>query len=162
MKTTKFFLGAVILCSITVLTSCGGFIKPVSNLSQVKYRNINGVVTHVPVIANLVVQPNKVQGITNGIGYYNKETKEMVFNYDAFKNLAVQNALEKTGADILLEPMFTIESIGRNITVKVTGYPATYSGFRNATKDDYELLKAKMYYEDKSTTAATRVVSDNK
>jgi hypothetical protein len=159
MKKLNSFLSVIALCSIAMfLMSCGGRTL-VSNSSQVKYRNINGVITHMPVVANLIIQPDKVQGMTSGRGYYNKETKRFVFEYETFKNLAVEDALVKTGADILLEPMFTIESIGESITVKVTGYPATYSGFRNATKDDYELLKVKMYYDEKSTTSTIKTVS---
>jgi hypothetical protein len=112
-----------------------------SSTGQVKYRDLSGVVTHIPVTADLDVQGTKTQGFYSGAGKYDKATKTYSFNEDACKNLAVQNAIERAGADILIEPMFAIETVGGTITVKVTGYPATYKNFRSATLKDKELLE---------------------
>jgi hypothetical protein len=135
-KRTFAALGCVIL-----LASCAS--RPsVSNYSEAEFRNITGVVTHLPVVTNLTVKPERVLGTYRGSGWRNKQTKSFEFDIITAKNRAVQNAIEKYGADVLLEPLFSIETVGAKITVTVSGYVANYTGgFRNATKEDAELLE---------------------
>ncbi|MDR0542125.1 MAG: hypothetical protein LBH19_07910 [Dysgonamonadaceae bacterium] len=155
MKVKNLFFEFAVAGSVVILSSCGST-TTVSNYSDVKYRNITGIVTNLPVVANLNVKPEKVQGVYRGTGTYSKDTKSYGFNEDAAKNLAVQDAIEKYGADILLEPMFSITTVGGQIEVTVTGYVATYSGFRNATKEDAELLQIT---GEKSVISGTKVTS---
>lgn len=58
------------------------------------------------------------------------------------KENAAAALLDKTGADVLVEPQYVVKRNGlfRGGSVTVTGYPATYSNFRPMTKDDAEVV----------------------
>jgi len=130
---------AALGCAV-LFASCASKI-PVTNYSEAEFRNITGVVKHLPVVTNLKVKPERVLGSFRGTGWLNKQTKLFEFDVKEAKNQAVQNAIEKYGADVFLEPLFTVETVGAQITVTVSGYVANYSGgFRNATREDAELL----------------------
>ena len=89
-------------------------------------------VLHLPVVADLNVREEKVSATVTGST--SGSTKEL-------RDLALAEALEKAGADVLVEPVFESESTGTRITITVTGYPATYENFRQATHDDIGLLQ---------------------
>jgi hypothetical protein len=136
MKKMKNVMMVAILCSIMVLSSCTVF-----RAAQVKSREISGLVTHIPVTADLDVQSTKVQGV------YSDRVKKISLDehVEGVKKMALHNALEKAGADVLIEPMYSIDVVSgarwATVTVRVTGYPATYKNFRSATLKDKELLE---------------------
>lgn len=52
---------------------------------------------------------------------------------------------EKTGADLILSPMYSIttdnsDGLVVNVTIKVKGYPAKYTKFREMTENDTKLV----------------------
>ena len=49
---------------------------------------------------------------------------------DIIKEQAINDALKKTNADVLLDPQFETEIVGQYKTVTVRGYAATYKNFR--------------------------------
>ena len=74
-------------------------------------------------VSDLEVSEVKVSGVCTGKDgkYLSKKVKEQN---------AVAEALKKSGADILVEP------------VEVSGYPARYRNFRSVTKEDAEVINA--------------------
>lgn len=58
------------------------------------------------------------------------------------ESFAIANALEKVGADVLVEPKFTYtyNNFGRLKRVTVTGYPAKYKNFHKASKEEIDPL----------------------
>jgi hypothetical protein len=142
MKIKIIAVSAAIIGGTIMFSSCGTFKKPISTTGETKWRDVYGVgVVHIPTVADLDVQSEKVQGTFSGKAVKNKESKKLDFNEEACKNLAVINALEKSGADILIEPRFTVDKVGAAIMVTVTGYPATYKNFRSMTPKDTSLLQ---------------------
>lgn len=60
------------------------------------------------------------------------------------KKSATAELLKDVDADVLVEPQYIVNRRGvfRGGSVTVTGYPATYSNFRNMTKEEMELAAA--------------------
>ena len=102
--------------------------------STVKTTDIYGTgVLHKPVAAELSVNENKVTGEASA--------KRGVSSLEDVKQYALEDAVNKSNADVLVEPKFTTTMTRRKINVVVTGYPATYTNFRTADINDTELLK---------------------
>jgi hypothetical protein len=81
-------------------------------------------------ITDLNVSPTKVKGTATA------SDKEV----SAVKDLAVENALKPSQADVLIEPRFTVSETGRTISVEVEGWPASYTNFRNVSPADSTVL----------------------
>ena len=88
-------------------------------------------VSHLPVIADLDVIQTKITGTASGPN----DTIELL------RVRAINNALERNNADVLLEPRFSFETTGMRTTVTVTGFPASYKNFRTITEQDSTLIK---------------------
>lgn len=85
------------------------------------------VVIQKPVIADLEVQGVRVTGTATSKGSTSIE---------GLKQEALNDALTKSKADILVEPRYEIISSFNHSTVNVTGYPATYKNFRSMEASD--------------------------
>jgi hypothetical protein len=55
---------------------------------------------------------------------------------DIVKEQAINDALKKTNADMLIDPQFETEIVGQYKTVTVRGYAATYKNFRPMKIED--------------------------
>lgn len=75
-----------------------------------------------PTIADLNVSTVKVTGTASGSSYQSGNVR----------SVAVANALDKVNADILIEPQYEAVTSNGQVTITVTGYPATYKNFRKA------------------------------
>jgi hypothetical protein len=94
--------------------------------------NQQGVIQK-PVVVDLDVRETKVNGTAtspSGLGE----------NY--IKSLAVADAVKKSNADILVEPMYEVITSNGQTTVNVTGFPATYRNFRMMKEEDVPLIQA--------------------
>ena len=123
----------LLLACIAALTSC-----TVTQKTAVTAPVTDVVVKQYPTVADLKVKPQKVE---------RTETWPFVpFNWGqpsmkVRKGNMVADMLAENGADVLLEPqtVFTKRFLGpRKLTI--TGYAATFSNFRKATKEDLEAL----------------------
>ena len=83
-------------------------------------------------IVDLDVNETKVNGTATG---YSSSIK-------AVKQAAVANAISAAGADVLVEPTYSSETVNSQVTVIATGYPATYKNFRALEEEDLPLLEA--------------------
>ncbi len=89
----------------------------------------NGIVYR-PVVADLEVKPEKVSATI---------TERDVSVKDA-KSTALVTVLEKSNADVLIEPMYVIEKNNKEVKVTVRGYPAVYKNFQSIQQSDIPLL----------------------
>jgi hypothetical protein len=124
MKTKYYLLGI----SLLLLTSCATTQSSVTVKSLDIYGS--GVIQH-PVVAELDVKNVRVEGIANA---------QSGVNMDVLKSKAIADALSKSGADVLIEPVYESESRQGRIYMTVRGYPGSYTNFRPATLDDVPLL----------------------
>jgi len=139
MQIKKIILGTAIVGSTAIFSSCAT--SSLVKGEQAVFREVTGLVTHIPVTADLDVKSQKIQGVHIQYGVYNKATKTYYFDVESAKAAATVNALEKNGADILIAPIYSLEQKGGLLTVKVSGYPGIYKNFRPATAKDKELLE---------------------
>lgn len=83
-----------------------------------------------PMITDLDVSASKVRGTATAANV------ELAL----VKDLAVENALKPSQADVMVEPRFTVSETGKTITVEVEGWPAHYTNFRNVSPADSTVL----------------------
>ena len=124
----------VIMTSATLaLSSCASWQKTGSaRTANVTHTGI----IHKPLVADLSVEPTKVNGSATGNSKY----------LQSIKNEAIMNALSTAGnADILVEPNFTISTRKKVAKVDVTGYPARYKNFRMLEDSDATWLDIRVY-----------------
>jgi hypothetical protein len=86
-----------------------------------------------PVVAELSVNETRVQGTVSG-----RKSKGL----ENLKQLAMLDALQKSKSDVLVEPTFDISTVGRRVTVNVSGFPATYTNFHSIKTEEVDLFKA--------------------
>ncbi len=125
----------LLIVTLLVMTSCN-----VTRTSTAKSLDIHGIAMHIPVVADLNVKQEKVSA---SIEFQGSVTK-------ALKDRVIAEALKKSNSDILIEPNFEIEK-GVSSKITVTGFPASYKNFRNATKEDLELLKIGIIQKSKKS-----------
>ncbi len=100
---------------LVFLSSC----STMSRLNSAATEDIDkrGIVQS-PMMLDMDVSDTRVTGVAQA------KTKE-----DAKQN-AVANALEGTGADLLIDPNYSITSSTGRVTASVSGFPATYKNIR--------------------------------
>lgn len=135
------------LFSVVVLSGCAPVIA-----GTVRVAEVQGAVLHQPVTANLDVSSTRVSG-----------TATVIRSQEALgRNQAMRNALSAARADVLVAPTYTIESSGNALKVTVTGYPATYKDFRNATQADLQLLSAAGAEKNPAATSDVSAASESR
>ncbi len=130
----KIILLSVVLLSLlfgscaTVQTTA----KVNSKYGEAKQLDVYGHgVTYTPVIADLEVKPSKVTAsASQRDGIVSKLKKAALFN-----------AVEKSKADVIVEPIYVVERNDRDVKVTVKGYPAFYKNFRNLKTSDLEIIE---------------------
>jgi len=127
----KIFAGALIISFTWNVTSCNS-LKSTTNTSKTLSIYGAGVIQK-PVIVELEVKQTKATATVSG---------KIGSDIETLKAQAVSVAIKNAGADVLVEPTYTIVSISRTFTVTVTGFPATYKNFRDIKIEDIPLIKA--------------------
>jgi hypothetical protein len=148
----KKVLYSFFVFGILAVTSC--------NVTKAKYSTAKSIdiyhtgIIQKPVVVDLDVKETKVSGIATE----NSESASI----ETVKQEAIVDAVKKANADILVEPMFTTETIGEKITVTVSGFPANYKNFRSIKHEDLELLntgnlqKVKVYEPKSSSIVSSK------
>ena len=76
------------------------------------------------------------------LGMFVTEMKKLITD-DADMFTVIYNAIAANKADVLVAPIVEIQTDANNyLVISVTGYPATYQNYRNATPDDKWILEA--------------------
>lgn len=123
-----FFLASAML----MLASCG-----VSRYTSytAKSGTLPYSINAIPTTSELSVSEKKVSGEARAI-------PGLAQSVSALEKAAVADALNKVGADILLEPRYEYVSENRVVNlVKVWGYPAKFNNFHTLTKEEAEVLQ---------------------
>ncbi|MFM2207093.1 MAG: hypothetical protein RL213_1068 [Bacteroidota bacterium] len=120
---------ALLFLLVASLSSCSKF-----HTGTVRSTDIYGPgVLQKPVVAELSVNETRVQGTFSG-----RKSKGL----ENLKQLAMLDAINKSKADVLVEPTFDVSTVGRKVTVNVSGFPATYTNFHSIKTDEVDLFKA--------------------
>lgn len=118
----------ILLVTVLSICSCSTIRTSTSTALDVKTD-----LSIVPTVSDLEVQTGKVSATIN-------LTKQERRSYTAeqIRSTVVAKALETSGADVLVNPIYTVETrLGRIRSISVKGYPATYKNFR----EDKEYLE---------------------
>ncbi|MBX2978591.1 MAG: hypothetical protein KF905_04785 [Flavobacteriales bacterium] len=119
----------LVLGAVVLLASC----STTKRVETAKTMEIYGPgVIQNPVLAELDVKEQRVRGTATARG---SATAEL-------KNQALVNAIRTANADVLVAPVYEMETVKRHTTITVTGFPATYKNFRSATPADSSLVSA--------------------
>ena len=94
-----------------------------------------------PIVANLDVEKKKFVHVEREAFADIKVTNASIANIDKYKRIALGRATKACGADILISPNIEVVTEDSRFVITVTGYPAKYKDFRNATAKDVELVK---------------------
>ena len=127
-----------------LFTSCTVTTKTVS--SKIMKIDDTGIVQN-PLIVDLVVTETKVSAQAEGLR----------LNLDVIRNEVTAHLLDSLNADVLIEPIFKSVHNGNRITVKVSGYPATYTNFRNLRQEDINIINSRDIIIDKTTSKETKL-----
>lgn len=95
-----------------------------------------------PLVADLKISGKKINHIEKD-AFADYIVDENIVNYISdFKKIALGCAVKKYNADALVGTVFDVitDQTG-HLVITVSGYPATYTNFRNATTDDISLIK---------------------
>ena len=139
---------SVIVLILIFFTGC----SPRITTDTTKTLDIYGAgVIQYPVIAELNVSENQVTGRASA---NDGESLEVV------KKNALIDALNKSNADILVEPVYKTIRQGRRATAEVSGFPATYVNFRSATEQDIRLIEAGIL-QTASTIESPEIVEED-
>lgn len=126
----KIVFVAATLLLVALLPSCSTFKQGANkNVSS----NFTPIITQPRYVLYDVNFTNKITGTASG-KMSKATTKQMLID------LATNNAITNSNSDFIFEPSVSIDAKGNNVSVIVTGYGATYSGFKNVDlKDSVEI-----------------------
>lgn len=146
---------AMMVVLFAVLCSCAST-KSASVDTDLVYKN--GFMMAKPIVVDIKVEKRKIEGkavIKNSV--YGREAATRVA-----KSLAVIDAVKRGDADILVQPMFEVESSNSYTTASVSGYAAKYKEFRDVTTADTLAFKVRSKLTAVANYAAPDEVSVTK
>jgi hypothetical protein len=134
MKTFKIFTltNVLVLVVLVGLTSCSTMNKKYATIDADGVRK-SGFIMAKPQVADIAVEKRKIEGkaaIKNSMYMGGGGPIE------AAKNLAVLDAVNKGGADLIVNPMFEVDNNGSTTTATVSGFAGKYKAFRDITPAD--------------------------
>jgi hypothetical protein len=121
----------IFLLGIIFSSSCKSVYKSNSSTTTRTSTIYGPGVIHKPMVGELSVLGNKVTSSKTG----------NLNQLDQLKEDVVAMTIREAQCDLLVTPTFSITQDGNEITVQVSGYPATYTKFREMNCNDKELLK---------------------
>lgn len=140
-----------------MLTSCTTSIKT-ATVDTARISK-NGFIMAKPQLVDIVVEKRKIEGRAIIVN-----SEYGVNAIAAAKNLAVIDAVKKGNADIIVQPIFEIESNMKNTTATVKGFAGKYTDFRDITASDTMAFYIRRKLESYSSEVAlpTQAVSVTK
>lgn len=95
----------------------------------------------IPIVANLNVSNTKFIHVEHDAFADIKITKATIENIEKYKRTALGRAIRACDADVLISPIIEVTTKDGRLVITVSGYPAKYNSFRNATEKDIKLVK---------------------
>lgn len=149
---TKLFLFALLAA---LLSSCAA--KKATNYTAVEYRTIEPTqaVYTAPLIADLKVSETRISYAERiNVKVNSKTDAEIQAIAEKEKQVVINNAVKSNNADVLVAPIVEIQTdANMYLVISVTGYPASYKNYRNATPEDSWILQHKGEGKTSSTAA---------
>ena len=110
--------------------------------SSARYMEPSQNIMTTPMIADLEVVGGSVS-YTETEAFKNYEvTEELTQLVPGFKRIALSRAARAHKADVIIGAMVdVITNDNGRLEITITGYPARYTNFRNATSDDMDLVR---------------------
>ncbi len=156
-------------------TACGVF-SPNAHVTydynEATARNIEPeyAVFTTPIVADLDITPKRITHIEKDafadivVDAYTLRKE----NIEGYKKIALARAAKAHNADVLIGSMIEIRTIDSSLVITVTGFPAKYVNFRNATREDTQLMRDAMLFRNNnnddiivSPTDAERILLKN-
>ena len=114
--------------------------------SSAYYLELQGKGYVMPLIGDISVTNQRItfeQVFTNNLKEEDVQSAITPAIVQYMKNYTLTQAAIANNADIIVSPLIDVKTSAdyTTITVKLTGYPACYTNFRNATKEDFEILR---------------------
>lgn len=130
----------LIASAAAVLSSCA-----VTRTRTARTVDLDSEITQMPTVVELDIaetrEYSEVFRWTNSLIQFNRRV-----SVRAMTDEAVAGLLERSGADVLVEPHVSVDRdirlFATDYTLTVSGYPARYSSFRTATAEDIEKITA--------------------
>ncbi len=134
---------ALLIGILALICSCSAPKATSYSYSEYKTISPSQSVYTAPLMADLVVAKER---ITYAERINQNITKLTDAEVDALatreKETVIANAIKANNADVLVAPMVNITTdTNKNLVIVVTGYPATYQNFRNATENDQWIIE---------------------
>lgn len=130
---------ALTLTSCSTLTTITQSIDYMESSARVLEPDHNMLLT--PLIGDLEVSNEKVKYTEKEMFANLEVTYELLNNIAELKKIALSRAAQAHNADVLVGSTIDIVTKNKRLEITVSGYPAHYVKFRNAKKEDIELLK---------------------
>jgi hypothetical protein len=127
--------------ALTGLVSCS-IVK--STPRTVETYNSNIIIK--PLVAEVEVDVNKKITATG---------TSLTGNEDAAKEMAKWQAIQDSGADIIIDPVYHITISGKRVTATVTGYYGKYTKIETIRAEDTEKLNMYMQTESSGNSGST-------
>lgn len=143
MKKIYLFLLVTALFFITSCATTSSTTKTTYSKSQYRTVQTSQTVSTAPIIADLVVSEKKInyaERINTVIfGMSQAEAKALA---EKESETVIANALKANKADVLVAPITDIQTDANGyLVIEVTGYPAVYKNFRNASKEEMWIVE---------------------
>lgn len=136
MKRNYLFMAAI---AILGLTACSTQNVATYSYEEVRTLEPKSSVVTLPLIANIEVRPERINYAEQVIVQTkNKKisTEELLTIKEKQKDLVLHNAIQAYKADLLVAPNISIKMHDNILDISVSGYPANYTTFRQATHED--------------------------
>lgn len=93
-----------------------------------------------PIVANLEVSDKKITHVERDAFAEVKVNGSTIARIAEHKRTAIGRAAMAYNADVIINPDVDVKTENGRFVITVTGYPANYKNFRNATAKDIELV----------------------
>lgn len=148
----KFFLFVLLLIGSATVVRAQQKSEPVYRVTESSATNLDAKAQLMltPLAAEIIVSPEKITHTEREAFAQYTTTDAVISDLDKFRLVAISRAAHKYGADLLVGTVIdirTIDNVG-HFEITVSGYPATYANFRNATQSDIDLAREAQKIDD--------------
>ncbi len=142
----KNFRLLILGCIVAAFSSCAT-VKTSFSDTQARIQEVHTAAYAKPLTVELIV--DTVKGRINDPWIFTKEEVEIDMRGDLtnVRSRAVYLSSQKHNADVIVAPMFNVETSkdGKGYQVTVTGFPAYFKNWQPAKESDYEWIRTEKF-----------------